>query len=477
MKKAFMDEDFLLYTETAGELFHTCAKSLPIVDYHCHISPEEIARDRKFDNLAEIWLGGDHYKWRFMRANGIEERFITGDASDWEKFFKWAGVLERGIGNPLYTWSHMELKRYFGYGGVLNERTAGEVWELGKERLSWPSMSARGLILQSKVTHLCTTDDPADSLKWHQVLREDREFPVQVLPAWRPDQALSVEKPSFLSYLERLGEAAGMEIGSVVSLKEALVRRMDVFEDMGCLASDHGLSHVMYVPASEEKLEQIFEKRLLHKELSREETEQYKTGLLLFLAEQYAEGGWVMQLHYGCSRDNNRQMYERLGPDTGFDCIGPETPAEQLIGFLDALHSRGALPKTILYSLNPHDNERIDSVIGCFQTSECPSKLQHGAAWWFNDHRQGIRNHLISLASIGCLGTFVGMLTDSRSFLSYTRHEYFRRILCDLLGQWAEDGEFPDDRAVLEKLVSDISYHNAIRYFGFTESGKTGCNP
>ena len=434
MKKAFMDEDFLLYTETAGELFHTCAKSLPIVDYHCHISPEEIARDRKFDNLAEIWLGGDHYKWRFMRANGIEERFITGDASDREKFCKWAGVLERGIGNPLYTWSHMELKRYFGYEGVLNERTAGEVWELGKERLSWPSMSARGLILQSKVTHLCTTDDPADSLKWHQVLREEREFPVQVLPAWRPDQALSVE-------------AAGMEIGSVGSLKEALVRRMDVFEDMGCLASDHGLSHVMYVPASEEKLEQIFEKRLLHKELSREETEQYKTGLLLFLAEQYAEKGWVMQLHYCCSRDNNRQMYERLGP------------------------------KTILYSLNPHDNERIDSVIGCFQTSECPSKLQHGAAWWFNDHRQGIRNHLISLASIGCLGTFVGMLTDSRSFLSYTRHEYFRRILCDLLGQWAEDGEFPDDRAVLEKLVSDISYHNAIRYFGFMESGKTGCNP
>lgn len=471
-----MKNDLLLTNETAKILYQSFAAGMPILDYHCHLEARDIAEDKRFRSIAELWLGGDHYKWRFMRACGVEERFITGDAPEAEKFKKWAGVLERGLGNPLSCWSHMELKQYFGYDGVLNERTAGEVWELCNARLSEPEMSAKGLIAGSGVKLLCTTDDPADSLLWHQKLKAEfsdpkkrERFPVRVLPAWRPDQALAIQKPSFAAYMDSLGKAASMEIGNLSDLEQALEKRMLAFHELGCRVSDHGLERMVYTPVSRNKAEEILKKGLGGGAVSQEEAEAYQTYLLLFLGEQYHRLGWAMQIHYGCSRNNNSRMYRLLGADTGFDCIGEESPSARLIGFLDALSGEKKLPKTILYSLNPKDNEQIDSVIGCFQDPEAGALLQHGAAWWFNDHSAGIRSQLTSLASIGCLGNFVGMLTDSRSFISYPRHDYFRRILCGLVGQWMESGEYPYDMETAGRLVQDISYRNAVRYFGFDQ--------
>lgn len=465
--KQFMDKDFLLSTPTAQELYHDFAAKVPVLDYHCHINPQEIAENRKFENITQVWLGGDHYKWRQMRSNGVEERYITGDAPDREKFQKWAETLEKAIGNPLFHWSHLELQRYFGYTGVLNRDTAEEVWNLCNEKLQEPSMSARNLILQSNVTLICTTDDPADDLKWHKILAEDDSFPVQVLPAWRPDKAMNLEKPDYGRYLETLASAADMDIQSFEDLKAALKSRMAFFNEMGCRASDHGLEFVMYVPAADEEVEAIFQKRLNDEPVTKEEELKFKTAFMLFVAAKYAEMGWAMQLHYGCKRDNNTGMFAKLGPDTGYDCINNYAPSGQIADYLNALDQKGNLPKTVLYSLNPNDDEAIGTIVGCFQNSDAVGKIQQGSAWWFNDHKTGMTKQMTSLANLGLLGNFIGMLTDSRSFLSYPRHEYFRRILCELIGNWVENGEYPKDMKMLERIVKGISYNNAVRYFGF----------
>ena len=465
--KPFMDKDFLLSTPTAQTLFHEYAEKTPVLDYHCHINPKEIAEDRKFDNITQVWLGGDHYKWRFMRSSGVDEHFITGDASDKEKFFKWAEVLGKAIGNPLYHWSHLELQRYFGYTGNLNKNTAEEVWNLCNAKLAEDSMSVRNLIRQSGVTLICTTDDPVDSLEWHAKIAADDSFDVQVLPAWRPDKAMNIEKPEYPDYLASLSKVSGIAVNSFATLKEALKNRMDFFASMGCSVSDHALEYVMYYPASEETIEAIFAKRLSGQPVSREEELTFKTAFMIFVGREYSRRNWVMQLHYGCKRDNNRLMYEKLGPDTGYDCINNYAPSAQMADFLNALIQTNELPKTIIYSLNPNDNQAIGTILGCFQDSTAVAKIQQGSAWWFNDHKIGMRDQMLSLANLGNLSGFVGMLTDSRSFLSYTRHEYFRRILCDLIGDMVENGEFPADMETLSEIVKGISYNNAVRYFGF----------
>lgn len=466
--KTFMDENFLLSTETAQRLFHSYAETMPVLDYHCHISPEEIATDRRFENITQVWLGGDHYKWRFMRSCGVDEAYITGNASDRDKFFKWAEVLGKAIGNPLYHWSHLELQRYFDYHKPLNQNTASEVWELCNKKLAEKDMSARGLIRKSNVTLICTTDDPIDSLCYHKAIAEDQSFSVQVLPAWRPDRSIAIEKPDFAAYMEQLSSVSHIEINSFPALCKALKVRLDFFDSMGCVVSDHGLDYVMYAPATEQQADMILKKRLSGAALSQEEILQFKTMLLLFLGREYARRGWVMQLHYGVKRNNNTRLFQAIGADTGYDCIGDQAPAGELADFLNALECTNELPKTILYSLSPNDNAAIETIMGCFQNSQAVSKLQHGSAWWFNDHRPGMEAHLRSLASLGNLSGFVGMLTDSRSFLSYTRHEYFRRILCEYIGTLVENGEFADDEQILSDLVKDISYRNAVAYFGFS---------
>ena len=465
--KAFMDKDFLLSTPTAQKLYHEFAENTPILDYHCHINPKEIAEDRKFENITQVWLGGDHYKWRQMRSNGIDEYYITGSASDREKFQKWAETLEKAIGNPLYHWSHLELRKYFGYEGYLNGETAEEVWNLCNAKLQEDSMTVRNLIKQSNVKLICTTDDPVDSLEWHKVIADDKTFDVQVLPAWRPDKAMNLEKPEYLDYLKTLSEVSGVEVKSFKDLMKALSLRMDFFASMGCCVSDHALEYVMYAPASEEEIEKIFAGRLNGGSVSREDEMKFKTAFMTAVGKEYHKRNWVMQLHYGCKRDNNVFRYNQLGPDTGFDCINNYAPSAQMADFLNALSSTDELPKTILYSLNPNDNESIGTILGCFQGPETVGKIQQGSAWWFNDHKVGMMNQMISLANLGLLSNFVGMLTDSRSFLSYTRHEYFRRILCELIGGWVENGEYPDDYKALEKIVKGISFNNAVNYFGF----------
>ena len=464
--KAFLDDDFLLTTPTARRLYQV-ARSMPILDYHCHLDPKEIAQDRRFENITQVWLGGDHYKWRLMRANGVDEAYITGDAPDREKFQKWAETLELAIGNPLYHWSHLELRRYFGYEGVLNGDTAQEVWELCNQKLQEPGMSARSLIANSGVTLVCTTDDPADSLEWHQQLAQDSSFPVKVLPAWRPDAAMGLERPEYLDYLQRLGQAAGVEIRTYADLKEALLSRMAFFDKMGCRASDHALTVAVCQPASEEELERVFQKRLEGEPLTQEELAAFQTGFLRFVAGEYKRLGWVMQLHYGCRRNNNTRMFHKLGRDTGYDAVLQGTPSLEVAAFLDLLASQDALPRMVLYSLNPNDDEGLNSVIGCFQDGTPLGRIQQGSAWWFNDHKAGMVKQLTAFANGGLLGNFIGMLTDSRSFLSYPRHEYFRRILCELLGAWVENGEYPADWKALEKMVRGVCYNNAVEFFGF----------
>ena len=464
--KAFLDDDFLLTTPTARRLYQV-ARSMPILDYHCHLDPKEIAQDRRFENITQVWLGGDHYKWRLMRANGVDEAYITGDAPDREKFQKWAETLELAIGNPLYHWSHLELRRYFGYEGVLNGDTAQEVWELCNQKLQEPGMSTRSLIANSGVTLVCTTDDPADSLEWHQQLAQDSSFPVKVLPAWRPDAAMGLERPEYLDYLQRLGQAAGVEIRTYADLKEALLSRMAFFDKMGCRASDHALTAAVCQPASEEELERVFQKCLEGEPLTQEELAAFQTGFLRFVAGEYKRLGWVMQLHYGCRRNNNTRMFHKLGRDTGYDAVLQGTPSLEVAAFLDLLASQDALPRMVLYSLNPNDDEGLNSVIGCFQDGTPLGRIQQGSAWWFNDHKAGMVKQLTAFANGGLLGNFIGMLTDSRSFLSYPRHEYFRRILCELLGAWVENGEYPADWKALEKMVRGVCYNNAVEFFGF----------
>ena len=464
--KQFMDKDFLLSTEAAQMLYHQFAENMPILDYHCHINPKEICENRKFENITQVWLGGDHYKWRQMRSNGVDEKYITGDGSDREKFQAWAETLPKLIGNPLYHWSHLELRRYFGYEGYLNGDTAEEVWNLCNAKLQDDSMTVRNIIKQSGVTLICTTDDPADSLEWHKKIAEDPTFDVQVLPAWRPDKAMNVEKPTYAEYIAQLSKVSGVEVKDFASLKEALKNRMAFFASMGCCVSDHALEYVMYAPATDAEVDAILQKGLRGEAISKEEELKYKTAYMLFVAREYVKMGWVMQIHYGCKRDNNAYMFEQLGPDTGYDCINNYAPSAQMADFLNALSATNDIPKTILYSLNPNDNASIGSIIGCFQ-GDIPGKIQQGSAWWFNDHKIGMTEQMASLANLGCLGNFVGMLTDSRSFLSYTRHEYFRRILCELIGGWVENGEYPADMKALETIIKGICYNNAVKYFGF----------
>ena len=456
--KAFMDRDFLLCSETAKHLYHDYAADMPIIDYHCHLDPREICEDRQFENITQVWLGGDHYKWRLMRSAGVEEKYITGDASDREKFQKWAETLALAIGNPLYHWSHLELRNYFGYDGVLDGDTAEEVWQLCNEKLK--SLSARKLIVSSKVKALCTTDDPADTLEWHRKLAEDESFPVKVLPSFRPDRALGIEKPDYLDYLKRLGE-----ITSFAQLAEILKERLSFFVSLGCRVSDHGMESVPYAPADEAVIEAMFQKRLRGELPSACEQEQFRTALLLELGREYHRLGVVMQLHFGVIRDNSHRVFRALGPDAGIDSIGDAPSIKELAAFLGALDDTGELPKTILYSLNPNDNAALVTVMGAFQTGEAVGKLQHGSAWWFNDHKQGMIDQLTTLAADGFLAGFVGMLTDSRSFLSYARHEYFRRILCDLIGGWVENGEYPKKDEALRRIVEGVCYTNAERYF------------
>ena len=465
--KPFMDEDFLLSNETAKTLYHNYAKQVPIIDYHCHINPQEIAEDRQFDTITQVWLGGDHYKWRQMRTNGIDEKFITGDASDYEKFEKWAATLQKAIGNPLYHWSHLELQRYFNYDKPLSPATAEEVWEVCNKKLADPSMTVRNIIRQSNVETICTTDDPIDSLEWHKKIAEDETFEVKVLPAWRPDKAMNLEKPEYLDYLAKLAAVSGVKIDSFAALCEALKVRMDFFASMGCCVSDHALEYVMYKPATAEEIEAIFAKRLAGTAPTALEELQFKTAFMNFVGKEYHRLGWVMQLHYGTKRDNNVFRYNQLGPDTGYDCINSYSSSAELAAFLNSLNATDQLPKTIIYSLNPTDNAAIGTVLGCFQDSSCVGKIQQGSAWWFNDHKTGMTEQMTSLANLSLLANFVGMLTDSRSFLSYTRHEYFRRILCNLIGTWVENGEYPNDIEFLGKMVQDISYYNTKNYFGF----------
>ena len=457
--KAFMDKHFLLSTEMAKHLYHEIAEDLPIIDYHCHLNPQEIYEDRQFENITQVWLGGDHYKWRLMRSAGVEEKFITGDASDREKFQKWAETIGLAVGNPLYHWSHLELRNYFGYDGILNGDTAEEVWQLCNEKLK--VLSARKLIEGSNVKALCTTDDPADSLEWHKKIAEDESFGVKVLPSYRPDKAMGIEKADYLDYLKRLGE-----IGSFSQLVEVLKRRLAFFVSFGCRVSDHGMEAVPYAPATADEVEAIFQKRRAGVLPTASEEKQFKTALLLELGREYHRLGVVMQLHFGVTRDNSRRVFRALGPDAGVDSIGDAPSIKELAAFLGALDDTGELPKTILYSLNPNDNAALVTVMGAFQTGEAVSKLQHGSAWWFNDHKAGMIEQLTTLAADGYLAGFVGMLTDSRSFLSYARHEYFRRILCELIGSWVENGEYPNDESALRTIVEGISIKNAERYFG-----------
>ena len=457
--KQFMDRDFLLTNDAAKHLYHELAASLPIIDYHCHLDPREIYEDRHFDNVTQLWLGGDHYKWRLMRSFGVDERSITGEATDREKFQKWAEALSLAAGNPLYHWSHLELKNYFGFEGHLTPENAEQVWQLCNKKLSQPEYSARNLILRSKVEAICTTDDPADSLEWHQKLRQT-DFPVKVLPSFRPDKALGIEKQDYLAYLARLGSPA-----SFAALTEALRARLDRFTELGCRVTDHGMDHVPYAPAEPAQIEAIYQKRLGGQMPTALEAEQFKTALLLALGRAYHAKGLVMQLHFGVIRDLSKRVFRQLGPDAGIDAIGDQAPITKLAAFLNALDETGELPKTILYSLNPNDNAAIETVMGAFQTGEARGKLQHGSAWWFNDHKNGMRAQLESLAAEGHLATFVGMLTDSRSFLSYARHEYFRRIVCDLIGTWVENGEYPNDETLLKQLVQGICHDNAAAYF------------
>ena len=463
--KPFMDREFLLTTPTAQRLYHDYAEGMPIIDYHCHVDPREIFEDRRFENIYQIWLEGDHYKWRVMRSNGVEERYITGDAPEREKFQKFAEALPRAIGNPMYHWCHLELRTYFGYEGVLNGDTAQEVWDLSVKKLAEPDMSVRGILRQSNVAMVGTTDDPTSDLAWHKRIAEDSSISAVVAPSFRPDKALNLEKAGWAAFLAELGRSAGVEIKDLDSLEGALEQRMKAFDQAGCRAADHGLDYVPFRRASREQVDAILKKALGGQSVTVEETECFKTALLLFCARRYSAMDWVMQIHYNCMRNPNSAMFAKLGPDCGFDCMNNVNCAGSLYALLDALYAEDALPRTILYSLNPGENELLDTMIGAFQGPGIPGKLQHGSAWWFNDNKTGMREQLTSLANLSLLGNFIGMLTDSRSFLSYTRHAYFRRILCELVGGWIENGEYPADLKQAGALVEDICYRNAKRYF------------
>ena len=474
--KAFMDKDFLLETETAKHLFHDYAEKLPLVDYHCHLNPREIYEDRRFDNLTEVWLGGenpdgtfagDHYKWRLMRSNGIEEAYITGNKPPYERFLKFAEALEMAIGNPMYHWCHLELQQFFGVYEPLTAESAPRIWEICNEKLrNDPDLSARGLIRKANVAFIGTTDDPIDDLSWHEKIAADETISVVVGPSYRPDKAVNIHKAGWKEYMAKLAASVGKSaLPTMQDILDALTQRLDYFYARGCKVSDHGLDYVPYQDCTVAEANSVYQKALRGEALTTAEIEGFQTVILLHLGAEYAKRGIVMQLHYSCLRNNNERIFNLQGPDTGVDAIAQNTCGGNISKLLSALDMENACPKTILYSLNPADNAQLGTLIGCFQDSSIPGKIQHGSAWWFNDNKTGMQDQMISLGNLGLLGNFVGMLTDSRSFLSYARHDYFRRIACNLIGTWVENGEYPNAEASLKKIVEGISYRNAIRYF------------
>jgi len=469
MRKSFIHEDFMLQNDAARELYHNHAEKMPIIDYHCHLNPEFIAKDRKFDNLGQIWLEGDHYKWRAIRTNGVDEHYCTGkDTSDWEKFEKWAETVPYTMRNPLYHWTHLELKRAFGVDELLSPKTAREIFDICTEKLRTPEYSARGLMKMFNVETVCTTDDPVDSLEYHLALKKEG-FEVKVLPAWRPDKAMAVENPAeYRAYVEKLSKVSGVTIRKFSDLIEALRKRHDFFASVGCKLSDHGIEEFYADPYTQTEIESIFNKIYGGTELSKGEMLKFKSAMLYEGAIMDWEKGWTQQFHYGAIRNNNTRLFKQLGPDTGFDSIGDFTVAKNMSRFLDRLDVDNKLAKTIIYNLNPRDNDLVATMTGNFQDGSVPGKIQFGAAWWFLDQKNGMEAQMNSLSNLGLLSRFVGMLTDSRSFLSYPRHEYFRRILCNLIGNDVENGLLPaSEMNFLGQMVENISYYNAKTFFNF----------
>lgn len=452
-----INDGFMLKNKTAKKLYERYAKDLPIIDYHCHLSPQMIAEDYKFKNAYDLFLGGDHYKWRQMRSNGIDERMITGDGDEYEKWVGFAKTLPLLIGNPIYHWTSLELKRYFDIDEPLSEKTAKKIWDKCNELLQKDEYSAQNLIKRSNVEVICTTDDPADDLKYHKQLKE-QNFPTKILPTMRPDKLVNIEKEEFVDYIKANG------LNSFEKVMEWIGERITYFNEIGCKLSDHALE---YVPFEKGDAKAVFDKKIQGEELTQKEIDAYKTTVLAECAKYYTKYNWAMQLHIGALRNNNTKMFEKLGPDTGFDSINDLCIAQKLSEFMDNLEYNDILPKTILYTLNPKDNYVLGTMLGNFQKAPTAGKIQFGSGWWFNDNRDGMEEQMKALANLGLLGKFVGMLTDSRSFVSYPRHEYFRRILCNLIGQWVEDGEYPKDYDALAEIVEGICYKNAKKYFGF----------
>ena len=474
--KEFMNKDFILDTPTAQHLYHDYAAKMPLADYHCHLNPQEIFEDRRFNNLAEVWLGGqnpdgsfagDHYKWRVMRSNGVTEEYVTGMVDPFEKFMKFVEALEMAIGNTMYHWCHLELQQFFGVTEPLTTESAKRIWDHCNDLLrNDPDMSARGLIRKANVAFIGTTDDPIDSLEWHEKIAADPTIEVVVGPSYRPDKAVNIHKAGWHEYMAALAKSVGKEsLPTMQDVLDALVERLEHFKAHGCKASDHGLDYVPFVNYTVEQADAVYQKALKGEKLTVEEVEGYQTVILLCLGKAYHRMNIAMQLHYSCLRNNNQRIFKLQGGDTGVDAIAQNTCGGNISQLLSALDETGACPKTILYSLNPADNAQLGTLIGCFQGPEVPGKIQHGSAWWFNDHKVGMEEQMKSLASLGLLGNFIGMLTDSRSFLSYARHDYFRRIMCNLIGNWVENGEYPNIDASLKKIVEGISFNNAKRYF------------
>jgi len=475
--KAFMDKDFLLETETAKHLYHDYAADMPLADYHCHLNPREIYEDRRFNDLAEVWLGGqnpdgsfagDHYKWRVMRSNGTEEEYVTGNKPGFERFMKFVEALEMAIGNPMYHWCHLELQQFFGITEPLTTESAQRIWDRCNELLrNDPEMTARGLIRKANVAFIGTTDDPIDSLEWHEKIAADPTISVVVGPSYRPDKAVNIHKAGWAEYLQQLAASVGKSaLPTMQDVLDALVERLEYFHARGCKASDHGLDYVPFQDYTVAQADAVYQKALRGEKLTTEEVEGYQTVILLTLGKAYHRMDIAMQLHYSCLRNNNNRIFKAQGADTGVDAISQNTCGGNIAKLLSALDEAGTCPKTILYSLNPADNAQLGTLIGCFQDSTVPGKIQHGSAWWFNDNKVGMQDQMISLGNLGLLGNFIGMLTDSRSFLSYARHDYFRRILCNLIGNWVENGEYPNIDSSLKKIVQGISFNNAKRYFG-----------
>lgn len=470
--KTFINEDFLLNTEASRRLYHEHAKGMPIFDYHCHLDPAEIYGNKRFSDIGEAWLAGDHYKWRVMRANAIPEKYITGDAGYREKFDRFASIMPGLIGNPIYHWSHLELKRFFGIDDLLSSDTAASIWDRANAKLQNPEGSARQLIVQSNVRALCTTDDPADDLKYHRLLAEDDTFSVKVLPTFRPEKALNITDSGFPAYMEKLGNAAGIRISSIDDVHKALSERMEYFAVHGCRLSDHSFGSPDFTVWDEDAAAKAVTKALAGEIPTEHEASAYQSQMMDWLGGLYADKDFTMQLHIGAIRNVNTKYYRTLGPDIGCDSIGDTVSAASLAALLDRMAVKDRLPKTILYTLNAADNDKLAAAAGCFQDSSTTGKIQFGAAWWFNDHIDGMTAQLRSLASIGVLSRFVGMLTDSRSFLSYPRHEYFRRILCRIVGEWIDRGMAPEDYDGIGKIIEDICFNNVWNYIAPEKGGR-----